>query len=43
MANSDDKYLSFAGLKIVWDKIQGLVTKKTTIADESDITALFSK
>lgn len=38
---TDDKYLSFAGLKVLWEKIKDLVTKKTTIAAASDITALF--
>lgn len=39
---TDDKYLSFAGLKVLWGKIKDLVTKKTTIAETSDIMALFT-
>lgn len=38
---NDDKYLSFAGLKVLWKRITDLVTNKTTIAADTDITALF--
>lgn len=37
----DDNYLSFAGLKVLWKRITDLVTNKTTIAADTDITALF--
>lgn len=35
--STDDKYLNFSGLKILWDRI----VKKTTIAETKDIDSLF--